>query len=416
MLDEKSNKTCRRQTTKPDDMSVILRIHMATYKVIQDVEAEDKILGPLTLRQFVYAGICVIMLYSCYFVATHNLGFMIVVFLPIAIVFGFFAFPWGRDQPTEIWALAKIRFMLKPRKRIWDQSGVKEMVTITAPKQMEGPMVSHLSQTEVKSRLHALAETIDSRGWAIKNANINAYAATPLILQQPSTDRLLEVSSAQQQPLANLDVQASDDMLDEKANPRAQRMDSMISASTKAHRQKLLDEIKNTSDAPAPGQPQQPRADYWFLNQPARPVSAPSGTVTFNTQVVTPGTADDTAVTGTAAASPTADEEALMNELAARKDQGPNASYYGHLRTIQPISVQREQAAKKAAEAARIKATQPPPPSQPPVPATPPPPPVTPAQQAAILQLASNDDLNVATIAREAKRAEPGDEVVIKLH
>ena len=30
---------------------------MATYKVIQDIEAEDKLLGPLTLRQFIYAAV-----------------------------------------------------------------------------------------------------------------------------------------------------------------------------------------------------------------------------------------------------------------------------------------------------------------------------------------------------------------------
>ncbi|MGH7158305.1 MAG: PrgI family mobile element protein [Candidatus Saccharimonadales bacterium] len=35
---------------------------MATYKVIQDIEAEDKILGPLTLRQFIYAGVAAILI------------------------------------------------------------------------------------------------------------------------------------------------------------------------------------------------------------------------------------------------------------------------------------------------------------------------------------------------------------------
>ena len=28
---------------------------MATYKVLQDIEAEDKLIGPLTLKQFVFA-------------------------------------------------------------------------------------------------------------------------------------------------------------------------------------------------------------------------------------------------------------------------------------------------------------------------------------------------------------------------
>ena len=29
---------------------------MATYKVIQDIEAEDKFLGPLTLKQFIFGA------------------------------------------------------------------------------------------------------------------------------------------------------------------------------------------------------------------------------------------------------------------------------------------------------------------------------------------------------------------------
>ena len=177
----------------------------------------------------------------------------------------------------------------------------------------------------------------------------------------------------------------------------------MISASAKAHRQKLIDELQSSTPKP----PTQTPADYWFLNQPApAPQSAPSNSVTFGTQVVAPGAATDNAVQTT---TPTVDEEELVHELETHKEEGPTSSYYGHLRTIQPLSVQKEEATKKAAEASYIQAQQ--------VPIPPPPlPPVTPTQQAAILQLASNDDLNVATIAREAKRNESDDEVVIKLH
>ena len=39
---------------------------MATYKVIQDIEAEDKLVGPLTLKQFIYAGISALCLYICF--------------------------------------------------------------------------------------------------------------------------------------------------------------------------------------------------------------------------------------------------------------------------------------------------------------------------------------------------------------
>jgi hypothetical protein len=32
---------------------------MATYKVIQDIEAEDKLVGPLSLKQFIFALIAI---------------------------------------------------------------------------------------------------------------------------------------------------------------------------------------------------------------------------------------------------------------------------------------------------------------------------------------------------------------------
>src|SRR5487761_1861732 len=110
---------------------------MATYKVIQDIEAEDKLLGPLTLKQFIYAGITTVCLYICFLSLSKHVPFLLVFFLPVALASGFFAWPWSLNQPTEVWALAQIRFLLKPRKRIWDQSGTKELVTITAPKKVE---------------------------------------------------------------------------------------------------------------------------------------------------------------------------------------------------------------------------------------------------------------------------------------
>ena len=88
---------------------------MATYKVIQDIEAEDKILGPLTLRQFIFALIAIFLFYICFILVTKACISLVLIFLPPALFFGFFALPFGRDQPTEIWALAKLRYWFKPR-------------------------------------------------------------------------------------------------------------------------------------------------------------------------------------------------------------------------------------------------------------------------------------------------------------
>ena len=145
---------------------------MATYKVLQDIEAEDTLIGPLTLRQCIYAGIAVIGGYLSFVLISRGVGYLSVVFLPFILGGLFFAFPWSKQQTTEVWALAKVRFFLKPRKRIWNQSGVKELVTITAPRRAPKNYSRHLSPTEVQSRLRALADTIDSRGWAVKNIEL----------------------------------------------------------------------------------------------------------------------------------------------------------------------------------------------------------------------------------------------------
>jgi hypothetical protein len=211
----------------------------------------------------------------------------------------------------------------------------------------------------------------------------------------------------------------------------------MVEASAKAHRQKLMDSLQTQNGPATPQAPARPANNYWFLNQPAQPASVPKNMVTFNTQLVTPGM-NEADVTVAAPANPTADEEQLVHQLDTQPPDMPMTAYYGHLHTIQPLSAQHQvpvanpQPALPAAGAtmpSASPATPPPLPplapaqqaAQPPVqqvgqPAPTATAPATPAQQAAILQLANNDDLNVATLAREAHRSGPQDEVVIKLH
>lgn len=374
---------------------------MATYKVLQDIEAEDKLLGPLTLRQFIYAGVAAICGYLTFLVVSKGVGVLAVVFFPATIMAGFFAWPWSRDQPTEVWALAKIRFLVKSRKRIWNQSGVKELVTITAPKKIEHNYTNGLSETEVRSRLKILASTIDSRGWAIKNASVNMFPQ-PSMMNNSDSDRLISLSSLPQDVPA-IDVLPSDDMLDEENNPRAASVESKLEASSKAHRQRLINTLQeDLPKQPMPPPAPTPRQDYWFLNQPTQAAaSVPQNAVTFNTQVVAPGaSAADLPIT---AADPTADEESLIRQLKEQDHSVP--SPVSHLHTILPLSAQ-QQAAKNAQAQAAAQAAQ----TQDSA--------MTQANQPVILDLASNDDLNVATIAREAhKRRElPTDEVVISLH
>jgi hypothetical protein len=204
----------------------------------------------------------------------------------------------------------------------------------------------------------------------------------------------------------------------------ARQFDSMMAASAKAHREQIINKMQAVSAAPVlpppPPTPVQPvpQNNYWFLNQPSAQASTvPQNTVTFNTQVVAPG-APTTSLPVTAAV-PTQDEESFIKSHGNQPAFSPNM--HGHLHVIQPLSSQgkaQPQAAQPAGQPRQATAapTTPQTPQQ--QPQNPPAAPVTGRTDTAILDLARNDDLNVATIAREAqKRKEPPeDEVVISLH
>jgi len=217
---------------------------MATYKVIQDVEAEDKLIGPLTLRQFIYAGVMALCLYLTYIAFIKGASFIAVFLVPVALMSGFFAFPWKLNQPTEVWALAKIRFILKPRQRKWDQSGIKELVVITAPKQIVTDYTKGLSQDEIQSRLKTLAKTIDSRGWSIKNSD-NPPPITPTF--QPttgSTDRLIDIEAIPT-IITPTSLSATEDMLDNDNSQIARKFDEIITSSANIRYKNIIDKLNS---------------------------------------------------------------------------------------------------------------------------------------------------------------------------
>src|SRR3990167_8077110 len=195
---------------------------MAVYKVLQGVEAEDKLVGPLTLKGFIYAaaaGLLAFINFKLLITGGTIKWLFILLFLPPMVLFGVLASPLGRQQPTEVWLLAKVRFWLKPRNRIWDQTGISKLVTITAPKKVEQPRTKGLSEPEVRSRLQTLAVTLDSRGLAIKNLSL------PVSSQRDDSDRLI-VPTTTSAVAATVDIDPSDDILDEKNNPTAQNFRS----------------------------------------------------------------------------------------------------------------------------------------------------------------------------------------------
>lgn len=333
---------------------------MATYKVLQDIEAEDKFVGPLTLKQFILAGIAALSAYLSFFLLTKGLWILVIPLVPVFLFSGFLAFPWGRDQPTEVWLLAKIRFALVPRRRIWDQTGIQELVTITAPKHVESYVSDNLSQTEVKSRLKALADTIDSRGWAVKNAAVNMYTPPSFGQNVQSTDRLVEASAIARE-VPPVDIGAADDIMDEQNNPTAQHLNQMINDSSQAHRQATLETIQHAREEKPTKKPSKSKASFM-----------PS----FDLPFAKPDTK-----------SLTKEEQEFLDRAHHKNTQ----SAYGHTKVIPTLNdkIAHRPKHKKVASKPTVNREQ-----QTSLKETDP----------AILGYANNDDLTVATIARQINK------------
>ena len=190
---------------------------MSVYKVPQDVEAEDKLLGPFSFRQFVFLIIAIIALGAAYILGRILLPLGLIP-VPIALFFGALALPLRKDQPMDVYLAAIISFILKPKKRLWQPDGIEYLVEVTAPKIEERTYGNGYNQEEVQRRLSYLANLVDSRGWAIRGIN--------------------NPNSSMQADLYN-EAQAAFDPLDE-TGATAQNITNLINQSDARRRQAMI--------------------------------------------------------------------------------------------------------------------------------------------------------------------------------
>lgn len=203
---------------------------MAVYKVPQDVEAEDKLLGPFSFRQFIYLIVSSISLFLAYLLSKVLVG-LLVLPLPIALFFLILALPLKKDQPMETYLAAIVRFLLKPRRRLWDPEGEISLVEITTPKINEGPVLKNFSGQEASQRLQYISNVIDTGGWAVRGLT------SPL--DNVSLDDTLVA-----------EAQSAEDIMD-SGGIVSQNIDTMITESDQTRRQEMILSMQQNLQAQA---------------------------------------------------------------------------------------------------------------------------------------------------------------------
>lgn len=346
---------------------------MATYKVPQDVEADDKLIGPFSFRQFIYLIIVAGFILIAWGLAQLFIGLAIIP-LPVIIFFGALALPLRKDQPMEIYLAAIVSFYLKPHRRIWDGEGIETLIEITAPKTIEVKRTKDLSQNEAAQRLNYLANIVDTQGWAIRGVAGGVGTAM-------NNDAYLE-------------AQGATDILDTSTSI-AQNFDQMMSQSTERMREEARQRMLQATQVPAPA--------------PVVPVT-PSQQVAATQpepQVTMPAVFSQPTLPVEAATQPPA-EDPLLTQMAQQLVPQPHFNPYPEFQqsVIQPLNDTAHQAEVDTPVSTETKETT-----------------TTTSDSvpsAGIINLANNADLSIETIAHEANRLkrkaeEESKEVVISL-
>ncbi len=349
---------------------------MAVYKVAQDVEADDKLLGPFSFRQFVYLVVVAIACALAYGLSRIFIPLAIIP-LPVIIFFGALALPLRKDQPMEIYLAALLQYYLKPRKRFWTPDGIESLVEITVPKVVEVQRVKNITESEAERRLSYLADIADTEGWAVRHAA--GYTGSAMV-----SDAFFEAQQTQ-------------DVLDESGTV-GQSIGSMIDQSTERRRQEAVALMQQAAQQP--------------------PALTP--------QPYTPPPIGDPYVALQAQPAPQPQPTQQISSVAANPFYNPYPTNI-HQSVIQPLDTAEQVAAanipmdtplpQQNVIAAPLQST---------VSATIPSqnPPVKPSEKPLspdIINLANNADLSIETIQREAdriqKKSETEDgEVFISLH
>ena len=166
---------------------------MAQYKVPQDVEADDKLLGPFSFRQFVYLLIAGVLIAIA--VALWSL-FPLLVLIPVlpAMFLIVLALPLKKDQPMETYLAAVVSYYLKPHNRVWTPGQRESTITITAPKVVDDSRTRDITSEEATHRLSFLANIVDTEGQAIKNVAGNGQVSDEIIKEAEMTNDMFETT------------------------------------------------------------------------------------------------------------------------------------------------------------------------------------------------------------------------------
>jgi len=135
------------------------------YKVPQKIDLEDKVIGPLTFRQFLYllCGFLPSFIIAKILESTSGLNIItgIIIMFPLWLPAIFLAFGKFQEQNVDQIVVALLNFVRSPKKLIWNKNYNPTKVLIKAPRKEE---INYGKPDTLESRLQDLSDSISIYG------------------------------------------------------------------------------------------------------------------------------------------------------------------------------------------------------------------------------------------------------------
>lgn len=139
------------------------------FQVPQNIDLEDKLVGPLTLIQFLYllgGGLIGYALLG--WLGTHFVFWILAI--PIAIISLSLAFLKIQEQPLSHFVSAGLVYLTRPKLHLWQRHGqIQPVLTEPPPTKQMAPSLP-IKKRPGKSELEQLAYYLDTRRPAPKEA------------------------------------------------------------------------------------------------------------------------------------------------------------------------------------------------------------------------------------------------------
>lgn len=155
------------------------------FQVPQNIDLEDKIVGPLTLIQFLYVlGGSLVDYFLFQAIGKNYFSIFMIIGVPIALLTVALAFLKIQDQPLSHFFITSIVYFTKPKKRLWDRQTNFSPI-LTAP-----PVVEQVENVAIpkhhleKSELEQLAYDLDTNKPTEAEAKKKRFGAVTAAFEQ----------------------------------------------------------------------------------------------------------------------------------------------------------------------------------------------------------------------------------------